>query len=65
MGAQVLTFDEIKGRTFEDVIQDILAQDAIITVLLPDRKAVVISSPILSPVYQVSPNKTHRHKEKA
>jgi hypothetical protein len=42
MGAHVLTFDEVRGRTFEDVIQDILAQEAIVTVLLPDGNAVVI-----------------------
>ena len=51
MGAQVLTLDEVKGRTFEDVIQDILAQDAIVTVLLPDGKAVVIEpKPRLKPL---------------
>ena len=51
MGDQVLTFDEVKGRTFEDVIQDILAQDAIVTVLLPDGKAVVIEpKPRLKPL---------------
>jgi hypothetical protein len=51
MGAQVLTFDEVKGRTFEDVIQDILAQEAIVTVLLPDGKAVVIEpKPRLKPL---------------
>ena len=51
MGAQVLTFDEVKGRTFGDVIQDILAQDAIVTVLLPDGKVVVIEpKPRLKPL---------------
>jgi hypothetical protein len=51
MGAQVLTLDEVKGRTFEDVIQDILAQEAIVTVLFPDGKAVVIEpKPRLKPL---------------
>jgi hypothetical protein len=51
MRAQVLTLDDVKGRTFEDVIQDILAQEAIVTVLLPDGKAVVIEpKPGLKPL---------------
>jgi len=51
MGAQVLTLDDVKGRTFEDVIQDILAQESIVTVLLPDGKAVVIEpKPRLQPL---------------
>jgi len=51
MDAQVLTFNEVKGRTFGDVIQDILAQDAIVTVLLPDGNAVVIEpKPRLKPL---------------
>jgi hypothetical protein len=55
MGAQVLTLDEVKGRTFEDVIQDILAQEAIVTVLFPDGKAVVIEpKPRLKPLPKLS-----------
>ena len=51
MGARVLMLDEVKGRTFEDVIQDILAQEAIVTVLLPDGNAVVIEpKPRLKPL---------------
>jgi hypothetical protein len=51
MGAQVLTLDDVKGRMFEEVIQDILAQESIVTVLLPDGKAVVIEpKPHLKPL---------------
>jgi len=51
MSAQVLTLDDVKGRPFEDVIQDILAQEAIVTVLLPDGQAVVIGpKPRLKPL---------------
>ena len=51
MGVHVLTLDEVKGRPFEDVIQDILAQEGIVTVLLPDGKAVVIEpKPGLKPL---------------
>jgi hypothetical protein len=51
MGVQVLTFDDVKGRPFEDVIQDILAQESTVTVLLPDGKAVVIEpKPRLKPL---------------
>jgi hypothetical protein len=51
MGAHVLTLDDVKGRTFEEVIQDIVAQEATVTVLLPDAKAVVIEpKPGLKPL---------------
>jgi hypothetical protein len=51
MGIQVLTFDDVKGRPFEDVIHDILAQESTVTVLLPDGQAVVIEpKPRLKPL---------------
>jgi hypothetical protein len=54
MSAHVLTLDDVKGRTFEDVIQDILAQEAIVTVLLSDGKAVVIEpKPRMKPLPEV------------
>lgn len=42
MGVQALTVEDVKGRSFEEVIQDIVAQESTVTVLLPDGKAVVI-----------------------
>jgi hypothetical protein len=51
MGVHVLTFDEVKGRSFEDVIQEISAQASPVTVLLPDGKVVVIDpKPQLKPL---------------
>jgi hypothetical protein len=51
MGVHVLTLDEVKGRPFEDVIQEISAQESPVTVLLPDGKAVVIDpKPRLKPL---------------
>jgi len=51
MGAQVLTLDDLKGRPFEDVIQDIAAKETTVTILLPDGKAVVIEpKPRLKPL---------------
>jgi hypothetical protein len=54
MGAQVLTLDDVRGRLFEEVIQDIAAQESIVTVLLPDGKAVVIEpKPRLKPLSEL------------
>jgi len=51
MGVHVLMLDEVRGRPFEDVIQDIAAQESAVTVLLPDGKAVVIEpKPGLKPL---------------
>lgn len=51
MGAQVLTLDEVEGRSFEEVIQAIAAKESTVTVLLPDGKVVVIEpKPRLKPL---------------
>ena len=51
MRAHVVTVDARKGRPFEEVIQDIAAQDSTVTVLLPEGKAVVIEpKPRLQPL---------------
>jgi hypothetical protein len=51
MGVHVLTLDQVRGRPFEDVIRDIVAQESTVTVLLPDGKAVVIEpKPRLKPL---------------
>ncbi|HXH13072.1 MAG TPA: hypothetical protein VNP04_25285 [Alphaproteobacteria bacterium] len=51
MGRQALTLDDVKGRSFEEVIQDIAGQESTVTVLLPDGKALIIQpKPRLKPL---------------
>jgi hypothetical protein len=51
MGVQAMTLEDVKGRSFEEVIQDIVAQESTVTVLLPDGKEVLIQpKPQLKPL---------------
>jgi len=54
MGMQALTLDDANGRSFEEVIQDIVAQESTMTVLLPNGQEVLIQpKPRLKPLPQL------------
>jgi hypothetical protein len=42
MRMQALTLDGVNGSSFEEVIQDIVGQESIVTVLLPNGQEVLI-----------------------
>ena len=51
MTGQTLTLAELKGASIEQILQDVVDQQLSVTVLLPDRKEVVIEpKPRLQPL---------------
>jgi len=51
MASQILTLDEFKQHTLEEILYGIVEQGSTLTIILPDgREVVIVSKPCLQPL---------------